>query len=423
MVRRAFRAILRKFLAPSSGDLVPQAVEAFIRRPLRAMLSVLGVAIGVSAVVATLSVVEGATQQTLADAERLGLDTVVLRPLAPSLQRPANLSRGLTIRDAIGLRSLGAAVTSIDVVVEGGAELVGPAKTQFGWVIATTPDYAAATRLRAHRGRLPTRVDADAGSRVCLVGAALARDLYGAADPIGHSLGIGPEQYIVVGVLAEQRSTGRPAYPGVPTVDTDRVVIVPLAARLGHAPEEDPWRPVDEIRVRVSDPDEVEAMGGVLVRALAASHPGEPAYAVVVPRALVEQRMRMQRTFGFVFGSVALLTLAVGGIGIMNVTLASVFERIPEIGIRRSVGATRRQIAALFVFETAALGVAGGGVGLLGGMAASRAVAVYAGWNTHISLVGVAAALVVACVVGITSGAYPAWRASTIAPSEAVRYE
>jgi putative ABC transport system permease protein len=314
-------------------------------------------------------------------------------------------------------------VTSIDAVVEGGAELVGPVKTQFGWVLAATPDYPAATRLRAGRGRLTTRVDADAGSRVCLVGAVLGRDLYGAADPIGRSLGIGSEQYTVVGILAEQRSTGRPASPGVPTVDTNRVVIVPLSARLGHAPENDPWRPVDEIRVRVSDPDEVEAIGGVLVRALAASHPGEPAYTVVVPRALVEQRMRMQRTFGFVFGSVALLTLTVGGIGIMNVTLASVFERIPEIGIRRSVGATRRQIATLFVIETAALGAAGGIIGLVGGLATSRTVAVYAGWNTHVSLFGVTGSLVVACAVGITSGAYPAWRASTIAPAEAVRYE
>ncbi len=387
------------------------------------MLSVLGVAIGVSAVVATLSVIEGARQQTLADSERLGLDTVVLRPLLPSLQAPANRSRGLAIRDAIGLRSLGPAVASIDAVVEGGAELVGPAKTQFGWVIAATPGYPTATRLRAGRGRLTTQVDADAGSRVCLVGAGLSRDLYGAADPIGRSLGIGLEQYTVVGILAEQRSSGSPAYPGVATVDTNRVVIVPLSARLGHAPEKDPWRPVDEIRVRVTDPDEVEAMGGILVRALAASHPGEPAYTAVVPRALVDQRMRMQRAFGFVFGSVALLTLAVGGIGIMNVTLASVFERIPEIGIRRSVGATRRQVATLFVIETTALGAAGGILGLFGGLATSRTVAVYAGWNTYISLTGVAASFVVACAVGIASGAYPAWRASTMAPAEAVRYE
>jgi putative ABC transport system permease protein len=423
LVGERAREIARRLLAPWRADLLRQAADACLRRPLRTSLSVLSVAMGVSAVVATLSVVEGARRQTLADAEQLGLDTVVVRTHPPGMNPPPRPSSRLAFRDALGLRQLGASVASVDAVIEGGVELVGPVRTQYGWVIAATSDYPAATRLEAVRGRLLTTVDADAGARVCALGAALARDLFGDANPLGRSLGVAQEQYEVVGVLAE-RSPGRgPDYPGVPVVDAGRVVVVPLSARLGHAPEQEPWRLVDEIRVRAANPDEVETMGAIVARALAAARVGDPTYTVTVPRALVDQRMRMQRTFGFVFSSVALLTLTVGGIGIMNVTLASVLERIPEIGIRRSVGATRRSVATLFVIETAVLGLAGGVLGLVGGVGTSRAVAAYTGWDARISLVAAAVSFTVACAVGLLSGVYPAWRASTIAPVEAVRHE
>jgi putative ABC transport system permease protein len=419
--RRLARVMpLRRLFSPSRVAVFRETLETYMRRPLRTALSGLGVAMGVSAFVATIAVIDGARRQTLADSEQLGLDTVVVRD-APA--RPGSGAVPITIGDALGLRALGPSITSTDAVVEGGVALVGSLRTGNAWMLAATPGYIRAVHLSVRRGRLLNLMDAGMGARVCLVGEAVARELYGEWDPIGRELQVGRAFYAVVGIMSGRSAQPSRGYPGVPVIDPGRVVVLPLSAWIGHSPQDEPWRRVSEIRVRVSDSDRVDMVGGAVSRALRAAHPGGSAAVVIVPRALVDQRLRLQRTFALVFGSVALFTLTVGGIGIMNVTLASVLERIPEIGIRRSVGATRRQISVAFLVETAVLGIAGGIAGLLGGILAARAIGAYAGWEVYVAPLNIAVALVLAIGIGVASGVYPAWRASMIAPVEAVRHE
>ena len=137
----------------------------------------------------------------------------------------------------------------------------------------------------------------------------------------------------------------------------------------------------------------------------------------------MNQRYQTQRAFSVVVGSVAIISLLVGGIGIMNIMLVSVLERTPEIGLRRTVGATRRDVALQFLTESSVMALSGGALGILLGVAASRLITGYAGWSTHVSLTSVLLAFLTASIVGIAFGSYPAFRAARLQPIDAVRYE
>ncbi len=146
-------------------------------------------------------------------------------------------------------------------------------------------------------------------------------------------------------------------------------------------------------------------------------------FTIVVPRELLAQRSRTQRTFRILVGSIAALALIVGGIGVMNIMLASVVERTHEIGIRRTVGATRRHVAQQFLLEALLLTMAGGAGGIALGAGVSVAITSFAGWQTYVSLTAIALGLLVSCGVGLVFGIYPAMKAAAQEPAEAVRFE
>jgi len=225
-----------------------------------------------------------------------------------------------------------------------------------------------------------------------------------------------------VGVLAERGTDAR----GIGTLaarDLNQAVLVPVSVPLGQTPALDPERHVDEIWIQVAEGRRVQDVGRVVEHTLARLHGGADDAEVVVPRELLNQRYRTQRTFSVVVGSVAVLSLLVGGIGIMNIMLASVLERTHEIGIRRTVGATRRDIALQFLVESLLMTLSGGAAGIAIGVSVSWAITAYAGWSTRISPAAVALAVTVSFLVGLSFGIYPATKAAELAPIEALRYE
>ncbi len=201
-----------------------------------------------------------------------------------------------------------------------------------------------------------------------------------------------------------------------------RVVIVPWTSMLPSG-RFDRWTSVDEVWLRVSDDVDPVQLGRAVALSLNVARPGGQDFEVVVPIELLAEQVRVRGTFGVLVAGVAVMTLLVGGIGVMNVMLTAVLERTSEIGLRRTVGATSRAIAIQFLMEATAIGLAGGVGGLLLGGGFVAILASFGGWPVRISVTAVFLGLALAGVVGVMSGLYPARRAARLQPIDAVRYE
>jgi putative ABC transport system permease protein len=382
---------------------------------LRSSLSILGVVFGVAAVVAMSSVGEGARRETLAQVAALGIDTVTVRP-RPEEGRPA------AALPASAAESLGRVVPGVQAVAPlRVAELPAEAGGRAAAVtaIGTTPAYRDATRLEVASGRFLADLDVTDRKRVAVLGASVARALFPLESPLGETLRVGGDWYQVIGVL-EGRASPRGRGAVVRGRDLNRSVIVPLPA-LDRGADRRPDG-VDEIVFRVGSPEAVVPAAGVAqahVRRVTAGAPLE----VVVPREILRQRERTQRIFNVVTGAVAAISLLVGGIGIMNIMLASVAERTREVGVRRALGARRRDVAAQFLVESSILTFTGGVLGSALGLVGAVLIQAFAGWPTAVHPLMLVAALVVALSVGIGFGLYPAWHAAGLDPVEALRRE
>jgi putative ABC transport system permease protein len=396
--------------------LVRLGLRSLMLHKLRSGLSVLGVVFGVAAVVAMSSVGEGARRETLAQIEALGIDTVTIR--SPAGDEP-EATTGLRALDAESVREVVPGVRAVAPVrvFELPAE-VG-SRSAAVTVVGATPSYREATRLDLARGRFLVDLDVSDRKRVAVLGASVAAGLFPLGEPLGELVRIGGEWFRVVGVL-EGRASPRGRSAVVQARDLNRSVIVPLPA-LDHGldPRADG---IDELVFRVSSPEGVVPAAAV-AQSLLRRTTGGARLEVVVPREILRQRERAQRVFNVVTGAVAAISLLVGGIGIMNIMLASVAERTREVGIRRALGARRRDVAAQFLVESSLLTLTGGVLGSFLGLGGSLLIQGFAGWPTANHPAMLVVALLVALVVGIGFGFYPAWHASQLEPMTALRRE
>jgi len=205
--------------------------------------------------------------------------------------------------------------------------------------------------------------------------------------------------------------------------DINKDIYIPIETALKRFTDADHPGRVDEIAVRVASEDQVTPTADVLRHLLKRTHNGAQDYEIVIPAELLAQSQRTQRLFNVVMGSIAAISLLVGGIGIMNIMLASVTERTREIGIRRAVGASRQDVLTQFLNETVLVSVGGGLVGIVLGAIMAKAINLFAGWETVISLLGVVVAFGISVAIGIVFGIYPARKAADLDPIEALRYE
>jgi len=390
------------------------AAEALGRYKLRTSLSVLGVVLGVAAVIAMMSVSEGARREALNHVEALGLDNLVAR----------NRGSGptLTAGDAQQLAELVPLTRTASPLVERYLRLSRADKSEMARVLGVRASYGTILRLGLERGRFLSSIDEQSAAQVCVLGSAVARRLFGYRDPIGERVRVGIEYYLVVGVLREQGIDPR-APNTLAWRDLNAVAMVPLPALSGRTIDVAPMQTADEIWLQVEDGQRVDDLAKVFEHSLVRMHGGRRDFDLVVPRELLAQRYRTQRTFSVVVGSVAALALLVGGIGIMNIMLTSVVERTHEIGIRRTVGATRRDVTLQFLIEALLMTVSGGALGIVLGAVVSWGITAYAGWATTTSPLAIALAFTVSFLVGVIFGLYPAIKAANLEPVDAVRYE
>ena len=406
---------------PKPREFLAIAAEALSRYKLRTFLSILGVILGVAAVIAMMSVSEGAQREALAQIEGMGLDNLVVRNrvTVESSGRPtAGRLSAVDAQHVLDLVPFGKVASPL---VERYLPVTRSGRRLMSRIVGVNPSYQTILRLNVSRGRFLAAVDEWKAGKICVLGGALAKTLFDYGDPVGDHIRVEDEYYQVVGVLSE-RITGRQAPGSLAWRDLDRAAIVPLPAVLGRSLDVAPAQRVDEIWFQTSDGERVEEVGRLLGHALTRLHGGVD-FDIVIPRELLAQRYRTQRTFSVVVGSIAALALIIGGIGVMNIMLTSVVERTREIGVRRTVGATRRDVAVQFLTESLLMTVSGGALGIVIGALVSWGITTYAGWSTYISPLAIGLAFTVSFAVGLGFGLYPAIRAARLEPVDAVRYE
>jgi putative ABC transport system permease protein len=396
--------------------LVRLGVRSLLLHKLRSSLSILGVVIGVAAVVAMSSVGEGARRESLEQIAGLGIDSVTARARPPVA---GAAGPGLSLRDAESAGRVVPGVVAVAPIRETPLSVEAGGRTAEASVVGTTPSYQNASRLALASGRFLTDLDVEDRKRVAVLGASVARAVFPLGEPKGEPVRMGGDWYEVVGVL-EGRATARGRPGPIRTRDVNRCVFVPLPA-LDRGKDARPDG-IDEVVLRLADADQVGPSAEVLKALLRRSTGGEN-FEVIVPREILRQRERTQRIFNVVTGAIAALSLLVGGIGIMNIMLASVAERTREVGVRRALGARKKDIAAQFLVESSLLTVAGGALGVGLGIAGAVVIHRFAGWPTAVAPLLLLLALAMALLVGVGFGFYPAFHASRLEPMEALRRE
>jgi putative ABC transport system permease protein len=393
---------------------------------LRSFLTTLGVIFGVTAVVSMLSIGEGAKRAAVEQIKLLGTNNIRIRRLDLTPQQEADAERlqsdGLSYRDGEIIRTNLPHLDGVCPLRFLDVEVTRGGRQTSGRVIGTDVDYAEVTNFKPAEGRFLAAMDEREAKQVCVIGADVEHELFGQGNAINRRIRIEDSWFTVVGVM-QQKRVRKGGTNVIAVRDINKDIYIPIGTALKRFTDADAPDRVDEIAVRVADEDQVMPMADVLKRLLSRTHHTAKDYEIVIPAELLAQSQRTQRLFNVVMGSIAAISLLVGGIGIMNIMLASVTERTREIGIRRAVGASRSDVLSQFLNETVLVSVAGGLIGIALGVIMAKAINLFAGWETVISLAGVVVAFGISAGVGIVFGLYPARKAAELDPIDALRYE
>ena len=402
------------------------AVSALGRHKLRTLLTMLGIIFGVGAVISMLSIGAGAQAEALKSIDAMGLRNVIIRE-KPVEQRDQYTIRerslGLSLRDMDGLTSV-----MKNVVAHSPRKRVRVDRTlsatgrSDGQVLGVGRDYFGLMNLRLERGALFDAEEEATFQRVCVLGYRAAQDLFPFVDPVGRPVKINDVWFTVVGTLAP-RNLGKGSFQGVEVESGDNSLFIPITAALKMFDRAPLSSELDEIVLQAAPDASVESASVMASGLLRQMHGEQADFTVVVPEELLAQSQRTRRLFNIVMGGIAGISLLVGGIGIMNIMLASVLERTREIGVRRALGATRRDILSQFLTEAVLISLLGGSTGVALGFAIAWGVAFFSDWRTVVTPMSIALSFGFSAAVGLLFGTYPAMNASRLDPIEALRYE
>ncbi|TMB19275.1 MAG: FtsX-like permease family protein [Deltaproteobacteria bacterium] len=395
-------------------------------RKLRTLLSTLGIVFGVAAVISMMSIGEGARREATEQIKLLGTNNIRVKRLELTGEMRAEaerrFSRGLTYDDALLVRDRLPGLLGVAPVKFLDQEARFGARQGVAQVVGTTPEYQDVTNFRVGQGRFLSPFDLRDSKRVCVLGSELKQDLFGYADALGAALTIGQSSCQVVGVMEPKLiREGRGAVIKLRNINRD--VYLPITTALRRFPRTGDPAAIEEIAVRVADASQLSVTARAIRGIVGPQHRDVEDYEVMVPEELLAQAQRTQRIFNIVMGSIAGISLLVGGIGIMNIMLANVSERTREIGVRRAIGASKRDVLRQFLIETVLVCLAGGTIGTVIGFGMAKGITLYAGWATAFSLVSVLIAFGTAASVGLLFGLFPARQAAELHPVQALRFE
>ena len=409
-------------------------VKNLLLHKLRSFLTMLGVVFGVGSVVAMLSVGEGASAEAMEQIRKLGSDNIIVSSVKSSEEEQTSTTHshmsiyGLPYED---YRRVSESFANIRQTVP--AKLMRKESRLLERamelrVVGTTPEWFDLVPRPVIAGRVILDADQDGRAPVVVLTEFGARKLLATKGSVGQTLRIGGDDFEVIGIV--QSESGQAGSIQVPDQEIDVYIPLEVAQRYfgdiytkrTAGSEEREKVELHQIIVQVDDPRHVEAVAAGIERMLEQFHKKKD-YALSVPLALLQQAEATKRTFNIVLGSIAGISLLVGGIGIMNIMLASVTERTREIGIRRAIGAKRRQIVSQFLIETVVLSTIGGLIGLGIGVLIPLLITHFSGMPTVMRLYSVVLPLVISMSIGIVFGLYPALHAAKVDPIVALRHE
>ena len=438
------------------------AAEAVAHNKLRAGLTSLGILFGVASVIAMLAIGNGAEQEILAQMKLLGANNVVITPIIEQQEgrvekddgkkETKKFSPGLTSQDARAIATTIPAVgaTSSEVVVN--SVITREGRHRSGKVVGVDSSYFPMMNLRLAEGTGFAGTHYANAAPVAVIGPGVKSRFFTTEDPLGHTVKLGSQWLTVVGVLADRKVSSESAKRlGIRDVDMD--VYVPLSSMLlrfrnrseitqseievaskmdnavdssetdAQRAEKKNYHQLDKIIVQVTRSADVAGVAEVVRRMLQRRHNDVTDFEISVPELLLQQEQRTKTIFNIVLGAIASISLIVGGIGIMNIMLASILERIKEIGVRRAMGATQGEILAQFLTEAVMISVAGGFAGVVLGVVLATAIERFAHISTIVSPLSIMLAFGVSVAVGLVFGIVPASNAAKQDPLVCLRYE
>ncbi|HEY6250346.1 MAG TPA: ABC transporter permease [Candidatus Angelobacter sp.] len=404
-------------------------LENLMMHKLRSFLTMLGMIFGVSAVIAMLSIGAGARQQVMALIEQMGVRNVIVEAHEVAAwedwQKVRQLSLGLTLRD---FRVI---LANVSGVVEGTprkrfipSRMSPKPQHDMPVVYGVNPNYQKIAGLAVVQGRYFSEDENDHAAAVAVLGQGAKAGLFGQAEAVGQYVKVNEQWLHVIGVVGSQLSA-QTAVESLPSQDMNNLIYVPLYTAMLRLEDSrsNMKDEIDGMYLELSSALDTVPTADVVRSLLSISHRNAADFSVIAPAELLAQQQRTQHIFDLVMVAIASISLLVGGIGIMNIMLASILERTREIGIRRAMGARQRDVIRQFLVEAVLISLLGGLIGIGFGFGMSRLIAWLAGWSTVTTFNSILLAFAFSVSVGLLFGIYPARKAARLDPVEAIRYE
>jgi putative ABC transport system permease protein len=431
------------------------SLEAVLANKLRSFLTALGIIFGVSAVIAMVAIGSGAQQEIMDQIKLVGVNNIVIKPIIEQEEEKLdemsstesgkkNLSTGLTIYDSNSIKHIIPGIDRISPEIIIDTYVTRNAFRRSAKLVGVQNTYFEVSGFDLQEGKFFNQDHLDYGSAVCVIGNSIKARFFSEEDPIDKMIKVGDHWLRVIGVLSERyiskkfisnlgiRDYNMDVYAPINTVLTryeNRNLITDAKIKMYNRTSPDEreefpnYHQLDQLTIQVNETGKLNGIAQVLSKMLKRKHNGIVDYEISIPEMLLKQQQRTKSVFNFVLGAIAAISLLVGGIGIMNIMLASVLERIKEIGIRKAVGAKRVDIAFQFILEAILISFSGGIVGVILGILTAYIISNLADIPTIISAFSIILSFGVAVSIGIIFGYTPARKAAAQDPIMSLRYE
>jgi putative ABC transport system permease protein len=403
------------------------AIGGLIEHKMRSFLTMLGIIFGVASVIAMLSIGEGAKREAIAKYQDLGVNNIIIREKklseAELEEVRAKFSQGLSLKDADAIIEIVPGITKIASQAEITSEVKYTDKSVKSNIIGVTSNYLGMMNYKINRGELISEQHYGQRLRVCVLGAGISNSLFGYDDPIGKMIKVEDQWLEVVGVL-ESKALFTETVGELAARDLNTDVYVPLSTFLNRFTREHALTgQIQQITAQVDNSNRLVEASVLIDEILKRHHFNNSDYNIVIPFELLKQEEKERRIYNFLLGAIAAISLLVGGIGIMNIMLATVMERTREIGTRRAIGARKSDIMSQFVTEAVAISIVGGIIGVILGVTLSLTVSLFTDVTTYIRVYSIFIAFTFSVLVGISFGYLPAKNAANLNPVDSMRYE